>query len=85
MRSAIIRREWRAFDNLKSLKSKVFTKLLQIPQEDEPEEEEVEPVNKSKLEPEKLEDINNLAKTGEQIEKYLIMMKERTGDEFGIT
>ena len=83
MREAIIRREWRAYENLKTLKSKVFTDMLDIPAEAEPENEEEKPVNKE--EPEKYEEINNLTKTEEQIEKYLVWMRSRSGEEFGIT
>ena len=83
MREAIIRREWRAYENLKTLKSKVFTDILNLPAEDEPVNEEEKPVNKE--EPEKYEEINNLTKTEEQIEKYLVWMRSRSGEEFGIT
>ena len=83
MREAIIRREWRAYENLKTLKSKVFTDMLDLPAEDDPVNEEEKPVNKE--EPEKYEEINNLTKTEEQIEKYLVWMRSRSGEEFGIT
>ena len=46
MREAIISREWRAIENLKTLKSKVFTDILNLPDEPEPEVEEEKPVNK---------------------------------------
>ena len=83
MKEAIIRREWRAFENLKTLKSKIFTDLLNLPAEPEPIEEEEQPVNKE--EPEKYDEINNLTKTEEKIEKYLTWMRGRSGEEFGIT
>ena len=88
MREAIIRREWRAYENLKTIKSKVFTDMLDIPAEAEPENEEEKPINKreeNKEEDEKYEEINNLTKTEEQIEKYLVWMRSRSGEEFGIT